>query len=43
MPHLHLRTVLTIPEKAQILFMKISFLFTGNKELVTEILANNDA
>jgi len=23
--------------------MKISFLFTGNKRLMTEILANNDA
>ncbi len=29
--------------KVQISFMKISFLFTANKELRIEILANNDA
>ncbi len=43
MPHLHPRAVLTVPGKAQILFMKISLLFTENKELKTETLANNDA
>jgi hypothetical protein len=47
MPYPHLRvwqTVLTgLEKKKQILFMRISLLFTGNKELMTKILANNDA